>query len=192
MKRTILLAAGLLVSCGCSTMNNTEAGAVTGGALGAGVGALAGAAVRAPIAGALIGGTVGALAGGAAGNARDGVFSGVRDLIDRELILVDFKPVKDSKIGELVGDKLPMIPKRTSPAPLIARIITGGLCGGCLCASAGQSLVVGAFLGGIGAVVGAFLGYGIRRRLDLHINDLVVAVCEDVVAVGLALFVVSR
>ena len=95
-------------------------------------------------------------------------------------------------IGELVGDKLPMIPKRTSPAPLIARIITGGLCGGCLCASAGQSLVVGAFLGGIGAVVGAFLGYGIRRRIDLHINDLVVAVCEDVVAVGLALFVVSR
>jgi len=35
------------------------------------------------------------------GNARDGVYSGVRDLIDRELILADFKPVKDSKIGEL-------------------------------------------------------------------------------------------
>lgn len=38
---------------------------------------------------------------GHAGNARDGVFGGVRDVIDRELILVDFKPVKDSKIGEL-------------------------------------------------------------------------------------------
>ncbi len=38
---------------------------------------------------------------GAAGNARDGVFGGLRDVIDRELILVDFKPVKDSKIGEL-------------------------------------------------------------------------------------------
>jgi protocatechuate 3,4-dioxygenase beta subunit len=38
---------------------------------------------------------------GHAGNARDGVFGGVRDLIDRELILVDFKPIKDSKIGEL-------------------------------------------------------------------------------------------
>ncbi len=35
------------------------------------------------------------------GNARDGVFNGTRDPIDRELILVDFKPVKDSKIGEL-------------------------------------------------------------------------------------------
>lgn len=38
---------------------------------------------------------------GHAGNARDGVFGGVRDVIDRELLLADFKPVKDSKIGEL-------------------------------------------------------------------------------------------
>jgi uncharacterized membrane protein len=97
-------------------------------------------------------------------------------------------------IGELVADKLPMIPKRTALAPLLARIVTGGLCGACLCAAAGQSLVAGALLGGIGGVVGAFLGYSIRRRLvnDLHVNDFVVAVCEDVVAVGLALFLVSR
>jgi uncharacterized membrane protein len=97
-------------------------------------------------------------------------------------------------MGELIADKLPIIPKRTAPAPLLARIVTGGLCGACLCAAAWQSLVAGALLGGIGGVVGAFLGYNIRRRLvnDLHINDLVVAVCEDVVAVGLALFLVSR
>ena len=95
-------------------------------------------------------------------------------------------------IGELVADKLPMIPKRTAPAPLIARIITGGLCGACLCAAAGQSFVAGALLGGIGGIVGAFLGYGIRRRLDLHIKDLLVAACEDLVAIGLALFLVSR
>jgi uncharacterized membrane protein len=97
-------------------------------------------------------------------------------------------------IGELITDKLPMIPRRTAPAPLLARIVTGGLCGACLCAAAGQSLVAGALLGGIGGVVGAFLGYSIRRRLvnDLHVNDFVVAVCEDVVAVGLALFLVSR
>ncbi len=34
------------------------------------------------------------------GNARDGVYCGVRDLIDRELILADWKKVPDSKIGE--------------------------------------------------------------------------------------------
>src|SRR5258708_33034947 len=49
-------------------------------------------------------------------------------------------------IGELVADKLPMTPKRTAPAPLIARIIIGGLCGACLCISTGQSLIVGALL----------------------------------------------
>ena len=35
------------------------------------------------------------------GNARDNIFGGTRDLIDRDLILVDFKPIKESKIGEL-------------------------------------------------------------------------------------------
>jgi protocatechuate 3,4-dioxygenase beta subunit len=35
------------------------------------------------------------------GNARDGVLSGVRDLVDRELVMADFTPVKDSKIGEV-------------------------------------------------------------------------------------------
>jgi uncharacterized membrane protein len=95
-------------------------------------------------------------------------------------------------IGELIADKLPMIPKRTAPAPLMARVVTGALCGACLCAAAGKSSLAGTLLGGIGAIVGAFLGYGIRRRLDLHIRDLVVAICEDVVTVGLALFLVSR
>jgi len=35
------------------------------------------------------------------GNLRDNVFTSTRDLIDRELILVDFKPIKESKVGEL-------------------------------------------------------------------------------------------
>jgi protocatechuate 3,4-dioxygenase beta subunit len=33
-------------------------------------------------------------------NARDGVLRGIRDPFDRELVLIDFKPVKESKIGE--------------------------------------------------------------------------------------------
>ena len=37
---------------------------------------------------------------GFAGNARDGVFSDLHDIVDRELVLADFTPVKDSKIGE--------------------------------------------------------------------------------------------
>jgi protocatechuate 3,4-dioxygenase beta subunit len=38
---------------------------------------------------------------GFAGNKRDGIFRSIRDPIDRELLMVDFKPVKGSKIGEL-------------------------------------------------------------------------------------------
>lgn len=40
---------------------------------------------------------------GHAGNSRDGVYGGVRDLIDRELILADFRPVPESKTGELAA-----------------------------------------------------------------------------------------
>lgn len=38
---------------------------------------------------------------GHAGNRRDFVFTGARDLVDRELLVADFKPIPDSKIGEL-------------------------------------------------------------------------------------------
>jgi protocatechuate 3,4-dioxygenase, beta subunit len=34
-------------------------------------------------------------------NHSDGVLRGIQDPIERELVLVDFKPIKDSKIGEL-------------------------------------------------------------------------------------------
>jgi protocatechuate 3,4-dioxygenase beta subunit len=34
-------------------------------------------------------------------NRTDGVFRGLRDPLERELVLVDFKPIKESKIGEL-------------------------------------------------------------------------------------------
>jgi uncharacterized membrane protein len=96
--------------------------------------------------------------------------------------------------GELIADKLPKIPKRTDVAPFLARIVTGGLCGACLFAAAGRLPVAGALLGGTGGAIGAFLGYELRRRLvnNLHIKDFVVAVCEDLFAIGLALFLVSR
>ena len=96
--------------------------------------------------------------------------------------------------GELVSDKLPKTPKRTALAPLFARVITGGLCGASLCAAAGKSLLFGTLLGGIGGVIGAFVGYDARRRLvnNLNIKDCFVAICEDFLAIALALFLVSR
>jgi uncharacterized membrane protein len=78
--------------------------------------------------------------------------------------------------------------------PLIARMVSGGFCGACLCASAKESLAIGAGLGAVGAVIGAFAGYEIRKRLvtKLNIKDVFVALTEDVIALGLALLFVSR
>jgi uncharacterized membrane protein len=97
-------------------------------------------------------------------------------------------------VGELIADKLPKTQKRTAFAPLLARILLGGLSGASLYIAAGKSLLAGALLGGIGGVIGAFVGYEIRRRVvnNLHVKDIFVAVCEDVVALALACFIVSR
>ena len=95
---------------------------------------------------------------------------------------------------ELFLDLQPSTQKRTAPVPLIARILMGALCGACLCAASNQSLIIGAILGGVGAVIGAFAGYNIRRRLvsGLNIKDFFIALPEDLVTVGLAYFFVSR
>ena len=37
-------------------------------------------------------------------NDRDGVFRGIRDAKAQEMVLVDFKPMKESKIGELAAN----------------------------------------------------------------------------------------
>jgi len=97
-------------------------------------------------------------------------------------------------VFELIGDVRPSTGKRTAPVPLTARIFTGGLCGACLCAASGQSLIIGAILGAIGGVIGAFAGYEIRRKLvaALNIKDIFVALPEDLVTIGLAYFFVSR
>ncbi len=95
---------------------------------------------------------------------------------------------------ELIADLLPQTGKRTAPLPLFARIVLGGLCGACVCAASNQSLIIGAILGALGGVIGAFAGYEIRRRLvtTLHLKDIFVALLEDLVTIGLACFLVTR
>lgn len=97
-------------------------------------------------------------------------------------------------IGELVADLFPAIPRRTAVVPLLARVLSGAFCGASLCASANSSLALGGAFGAGGAIIGAFAGYEIRKRLviKLNIKDLLVALSEDLVALGLAWFFVSR
>lgn len=93
-------------------------------------------------------------------------------------------------IVEYVADMLPKTPSRTATAPLIARIVTGGFSGACVCVAANQPMLVGIALGGLGGLIGAFAGYEIRKRVvnALKIKDAIIALAEDLITIGLAVF----
>jgi uncharacterized membrane protein len=95
---------------------------------------------------------------------------------------------------ELVSDKLPKTPSRKTPAPFTARIVLGAACGAALCAAGRQPSLIGAVLGGLGAVAGTLVGYEARTRsvAALKVPDFVIALIEDAIAVGGGFLLVSR
>ena len=97
-------------------------------------------------------------------------------------------------VVELVADKLPQTPSRTSPPGLIARIVMGGLAGACVAAGGAQGIFLGALLGAIGGVAGCFAGYKARTGIvqTLATRDIYIALFEDLVAIAGSLWVVSR
>jgi uncharacterized membrane protein len=97
-------------------------------------------------------------------------------------------------IFELINDKLPKTPNRTTPGPLGFRILTGGLSGAALAIAGAQGVLLGVILGIVGAVVGTFGGYQARHRIvtGLKIKDIGVALVEDLIAIGGGLLIVTR
>jgi uncharacterized membrane protein len=94
---------------------------------------------------------------------------------------------------ELTTDKLPKTPSRTSPPGLIGRILMGGFAGACLATGRGQGAILGILIAVAGALVGTFAGYQARTRSvrALRVPDFVIALMEDLIAVGGSLWVVS-
>ncbi|HSU15020.1 DUF4126 family protein [Longimicrobium sp.] len=89
--------------------------------------------------------------------------------------------------AEHLADKLPLIPARTDPGPLAARIAAGALCGAVIARRAGDSAVTGAVVGGLAAAAATFAAYHLRHALttDAGVPDIAIALAEDVAAVAL-------
>jgi uncharacterized membrane protein len=94
--------------------------------------------------------------------------------------------------GEMVADKLPIIPDRISPGSLAGRAASGALCGAALFKAEGQRAGVGAVIGSVSAVASAFAFYYLRRSLGRTtiVPDALLGVAEDalVLAIGRRLF----
>ncbi|HSE97735.1 MAG TPA: DUF4126 family protein [Blastocatellia bacterium] len=88
--------------------------------------------------------------------------------------------------GEIIADKLPFMPDRTSLPSLMARIGSGALVGGTVFAARKEPPVVGAIIGAAAAVASAFTMLFLRRKAGRNLNlpDPVVALAEDAIAIG--------
>jgi uncharacterized membrane protein len=96
-------------------------------------------------------------------------------------------------VAEFAADLHPATPNRTAPGPLLGRILLGGLSGAALATAAGQSLLIGALLGGAGGLIGAFAGYHARTRLTAALGrGKIIAIVEDIIAIVLAVTIVSQ
>jgi len=85
-------------------------------------------------------------------------------------------------VGEMVADKTPFIPSRTSAGPLLGRAASGALVTSALRASGGRGgKGSAALLGALSAAAGAFAGENLRTQgaQRLGVPDLILALLED-------------
>jgi uncharacterized membrane protein len=95
-------------------------------------------------------------------------------------------------IGEIINDKLPATPSRKIPPQFITRVVTGAFSGAAIGLSK-DLLALGLVAGALGAVAGTLGGAAVRGKLAAAFGkDLPAALLEDVVAIGLAVAVVSQ
>ncbi len=90
-------------------------------------------------------------------------------------------------VGEFIGDTLPFTPNRTSIFPAAGRVFFGALCGAIIATAYLEPLAGGIIFGALGAVVGTWGGYYVRRACSQKLrHDLPVALLESALAVAIA------
>lgn len=102
--------------------------------------------------------------------------------------------LKVAAAGEMIADKLPIIPDRISPGPLVARALSGALCGAALCRAEGRSLEGGAIAGGLSAIVSTYALYHLRRKIGEArvVPDVALGFAEDAIVIGSGLSLLSH
>jgi uncharacterized membrane protein len=90
---------------------------------------------------------------------------------------------------ELIGDKLPMTPRRTSTGPLGGRILIASFASAAVAIGMGQSWIVAIICGAVASVIGSFAGFRYRTSITkkIGLNDWISALSEDFVTIGLTL-----
>ena len=90
--------------------------------------------------------------------------------------------------GELVVDKLPVAPPRTSPPALAGRIASGALLGAAVAAARRSNPIVPALVGAASAAASSFAMMELRSRAgeQFGLPDPAVAAVEDALAIGIS------
>ena len=95
--------------------------------------------------------------------------------------------------GELVADKLPVTPRRTTWGPFTQRLATGATIGAAVHYDAGRPRPLGALLGAAGAGAGAYAGTRVRALVAerTRLPGPLLGAAEDLFTVALALAVIG-
>lgn len=95
-------------------------------------------------------------------------------------------------VFEYVLDVLPNAPSRTGARGLSGRMVSGAFVGAMIATMHGKSWVFGAIAGIVGAVIGTYTGHAARLAAIARIGRYPAAIAEDLMAIGLAAFIVTR
>ena len=85
------------------------------------------------------------------------------------------------EIGEMIGDKTPIIPSRTSLLPLLGRAAIGAFAGATLFASRKRPEAAGAALGAVSAMAAAYAAEWLRVQITerLGVPNVAAGLLED-------------
>ena len=96
-------------------------------------------------------------------------------------------------VGEMIADKTPLVPSRTSAPALLGRLLSGALAGATLFAAEGRRRNSGVILGALSAFAAAHAGERLRAAgVQKGIPDPILGTLEDKIVLALGRRVLRR